>query len=124
MKRDMDLVRRILLDVESAPREVSLGDFDYEGKAENEVGYHIELLVHHGLIDASVKKDWGGDYILATVNGLTWDGYDYLDAIRDTKVWTKTKKVIKETVGSTTMAIIKETASAIARQTILSSLGM
>jgi hypothetical protein len=34
MKRDMDLVRRILLDVEAADREMGLGDFDYDGKTE------------------------------------------------------------------------------------------
>ena len=123
MKRDMDLVRRILLDVESAPREMNLGDFKYGGKTDNEVGYHIDLLVYHGLLDADVKKDWGGDYILATVSGLTWDGCDYLDAIRDNTGWAKTKKAIKDTVGNTTMAIIKEVASAVAKNAIFAALG-
>ena len=40
---------------------------------------------------------------------LTWAGHDYLDAVRDPKVWQKTKDAT-EKVGSWTFEIVKELA--------------
>ena len=62
----------------------------------------------------------GGGFVRA----LTWDGCDYLDAIRDDGVWAKTKKLVREAVGSTTMAVIKDAACMVATQAIRARLGI
>lgn len=62
--------------------------------------------------------------MLCSIEGLTWDGYDYLDAIRNEGIWEKTKKVIRDTVGSTTFALIKDVAVMIATQTIKARIGV
>ena len=124
MKRDMDLVRHILIATEKAGEPVDLSDLVKAPWDENAVAYHLELMEHHGLLDCNVRRDFGGDVVDATVCGLTWDGCDYLEAIRDRDVWAKTKKVLRETVGSTTMEVIKQTAVMVATSVIKAHLGI
>ena len=88
------------------------------------VGYHVELMEAYGLIDAAVQREWGGEVVSGSIKSLTWDGHDFLDAIRDEKVWNKTKQVVKETVGDTTLSTIKQVASMVALQLIKANLGI
>lgn len=107
MRRDMDLVRSILLQVEAATGPVESGELDYGGHSQQEVYYHIDLMANRGLIDADLRRDWSGRVISATVSALTWDGQDYLDAMRDDRVWSRAKAAIAKGVGSTTFGVIK-----------------
>lgn len=115
MKRDMDLVRNLLIITEEAERPI---DPRYDcglGKcSEDTIVYHVELLESQGLIDCNVSKAMGGVCTVCEIVALTWDGADYLDAIRDPGVWSNTKKVIKDTVKSTTMMAIKQIAVMVA----------
>lgn len=125
MKRDMELVRLILLEVEKADDAyVDIEDFVTDDYPLQLVGYHVELMEAHGLIDANLVKAMGGVVVRGNVKALTWDGHDYLDAIRDERVWSRTKKAVKEAVGDTTMSTIKQTASLVAMQLIKSNLGV
>ncbi len=38
---------------------------------------------------------------------LTWGGHDFLDAIRNDDVWSKTKSTVQEKVGSATFEVVK-----------------
>ena len=124
MKRDMDLVRHILIETEQANEPIGLSDLVKPQWNDNTVAYHIQFMEHHGLLDCKVRRDFGGDVLDATVDGLTWDGCDYLDAIRDADIWSKTKKVVREAVGSTTMEVIKQAAIMVATSAIKSHLGI
>ena len=50
MKHDMDLVRSILLQVESADGARESDELDFMGHTAEEVYYHIELMQQRGLI--------------------------------------------------------------------------
>lgn len=118
MKRNMDLVRSILLETEKADSSYDAGRLVCEAYSIDEIYYHVELMQAHGLIDAVIQKDWNGSVVLCRIEALTWDGCDYLDAIRDNGIWARTKKAVAETVGSTTMSAIKEIAVMIAVQAV------
>lgn len=118
MKRNMDLVRRILIETEEAESTYDAECFVCDAYSYDEICYHVELMQAHGLIDAVIQKEWGGSVVVCKIKALTWDGCDYLDAIRDSGVWTRTKKVIKDTVGSTTISAIKEIAVMVAVQAV------
>jgi len=56
MKRDMDLIRKILLSIEDHEEDTDLTEFnnlEKEGHSKSEIYYHIELLNEAGLIDAT-----------------------------------------------------------------------
>ena len=91
MKRDMDLVRLILLEIESSEYD-EIEDFKIDGYDVSLVKYNGELLLQAGLIN-NFYEDSIGELIAGQ---LTWEGCDYLDKIRDNSIWKKTKDAIKE----------------------------
>ena len=55
---------------------------------------------------------------------ITWDGQDYLDSIREPKVWERIKKTLAGTVGSTTLDVVRQTGSMVALAMVREGLGM
>lgn len=107
MRRDMDLVRSILMQAELADGPLDAGMIERGEHSEQELYYHIELMAEHGLVEASVQRAWNNEVIAAAVDALTWDGQDYLDAMRDDRLWAKSKRAIERSVGTTTFEVIK-----------------
>lgn len=125
MRRDLDLVRSILIYVEKAEDEVDAEDLVTDGWPFEIVAYHVRLMAHHGLVDLSDDtRDMNGETLSLVVSGLTWGGQDYLDAIRDPKVWAKVKKTVKEAVGSTTFEVVRQTGTMVAMSMVKAKLGI
>lgn len=77
MKRDLDLVRSILMYVKNADCEVDADDMATERWPIETVAYHVRLMAYHGLVDVSQDfRDMNGDTIELTVAGITWDGQE------------------------------------------------
>lgn len=91
MKRDMDLIRLILLEIEASEYEM-IENFQVKGHDITDVKYNGELLYQAGMI-TKFYEDSIGELVAGS---LTWDGCDFLDKIRDNSVWKKTKDAIKE----------------------------
>jgi hypothetical protein len=89
-----------------------------EGHTVAEIDYHLELLQERRLIE--VAK--GQPMIGIVFTRLSWDGHDYLDAVRDPKIWRKTKEATDK-VGSWTFEIVIELAKGFIRNE-LQKLGM
>lgn len=123
MQRDLDLVRLILMRVENASGPLTLRDFASDAYADAVVAYHLRLMENRGLIDASFTTEWSGMVVKATVSSLTWEGADYLDAIRDDGLWRKTKEALKRS-GAVTFGAVKEVAVAAAVASAKASLGI
>lgn len=90
MKRDMDLVRDIMLAVEASDKN-PLGwvELDHLGRPESEIGYHVVLMEEAGLIEARELNTMAR--YLSLPKRLTWRGHEFLDAIREPEVWRRTK---------------------------------
>lgn len=119
MKRDLDLVRAILITAENADGPIG-GDvlLSIEPDAKK-VAYHLELMQAHGLINVAVKYD-GLNHVpyMLELRSVTWEGYDYLDAIRSTRVWDKAKASMMGAIGEVSLSLAKETSLMVARQLI------
>lgn len=112
MKRDMDLIRKILLKIEE-----SNGMFFVQGDPDNEDYerhcYHIELLKEAGFLKANITKADGGIYYSCSVTRLTWEGHEFLDNIRDNKVWEEVKNKISKASESVSLSIISNIANTV-----------
>ncbi|MGZ7104658.1 MAG: DUF2513 domain-containing protein [Candidatus Angelobacter sp.] len=53
MKRDMDLVRLIMLEVEKNPDPMAWADINIPGYTDLDISYHIKLLDERGLVEAN-----------------------------------------------------------------------
>jgi hypothetical protein len=117
MKRDLDLIRGILLDVENWSNEepLRLGMLEYEGKTKQEIGYQLDLLQDAGYIDARIIKGHQGiTYDEAVILRMKMAGHEYLDSVRSLEVWKKTKTTLEKVGGGAALAVIKEIATKIA----------
>lgn len=93
MKRDMDLVRDILLKIEEAD-SANVRDFLSQDATEEE---YLKLTEHlHMLIDEVGFVSGIQAHTMAGKNWLnlrlTWDGHEYLDTIKDPEIWRLTKE--------------------------------
>ena len=124
MKRDMELVRSILKIVEDAPGDVALDNIVSAcGCTRREAAYHIEMMSDCGLIRATSLRT-NVDVPYAVVSGLTWDGCDYLDAIRSDTVWVRAREAIEKTVGDTSLSTVKQVCSSLALAMVKAQLGI
>jgi hypothetical protein len=98
MKRDMELLRKILFAIEEQYKpgsgflhRISIDGYDLETVAE-----HCDLLHQQGLI-TSYKPLRGNDTIVDfMVGNLSNAGYDYLELIRNDEIWNNTKAEVKK----------------------------
>ena len=92
MKRNMDLVRAILLKVEEHPLPTVEGYLEVDGYEEGPIHHHIDLLQQAGFVQAFCAKDANTEYgFLMEDVSLTWRGHEFLGTIRDPEIWQKTK---------------------------------
>ena len=96
MKRNMDLVREILLEIEKQYVSTAIYNLKIDGYDTEIVAYHCKILHEAGLI-SDYKAQYASNEIYSFgVGSLTWDGNDYLDKVRDNSIWRKTKDVITQ----------------------------
>lgn len=94
MKRDMDLVREILLEIEKLYVSTAIYNLKIDGYNTETIAYHCKILHEAGLI-SNYKAQYADNTIYSFgVGSLTWEGNDYLDKVRDNSIWRKTKDVI------------------------------
>lgn len=90
MKRDMDLIRELLLDIEkNHDGSGRLVPIETEGNSPAIIE-HLFLLNEAGLIEGQDASHLAGRNFL--VQRMTWSGHDFLDSIRDPEIWKKTKE--------------------------------
>ena len=80
MKRDMALVREILLKVEALPFHGRFHDVEIKGHSDEDINYHIMLLDEAGFIEAEDLTNTSG--VCWKPKRLTYHGHESLDAAR------------------------------------------
>lgn len=117
MKRDMELIRDILLVIESH------GDSDgfevrVEGRTPAEIVYHSRLLKDAEFILGDVVmrdiRNSATERFLA--RRLTWEGHEFLDNARSPEVWSKATKRVTSTVGTVSLAVLTAVLIEVAKE--------
>lgn len=107
MKRDLDLIRRILLDIEAQGDDSSqrpgFGNLGDNGHDPDAIQYHVQLMHDAGLIvaDELVPGQWWPERI-------TWAGHEFLDLARDRTLWARTKRDVEDTVGAAPFDVVRD----------------
>jgi hypothetical protein len=111
MKRDMDMIRELLLDAEA--HDVNLPPLD---TSDPTMAYHVSLLKDAGFMDAIINNGIYGTPSDAIILGLKWNGHDFLDAARNDTIWKKAKDEFMKPGISWTFSILLEWLKQEARQ--------
>lgn len=106
MKRDMDLVRRIVLATEAQPYGKPLRRL--EGVPQEEFIANVAWLIEAGLVEGQALAGTGSFAKLAFVSRLTWAGCEFADGLRDDTIWAKAKTSVLKPGASFTFDILKD----------------
>lgn len=114
MKRDLDLIRNILLRAEEQlPSENDLISSNFSDICPDRIKlfYHVDLLLDNHFIvgPRPLYSDNHPDEFIIT--RLTSSGCDYLDAVRSPTIWSETKKKLSAFGGSFALDIVKSIAT-------------
>ena len=113
MKRDMDIVRKLLLYLEGEVdyKPLRSSDIAIGGYSDAQIGYHLGILADGGLIDVIDTNSMDSKVFSCFVKGITWQGHEFLDSVRDDGVWSHTMEKLKP-LGSASLEIVKSVAIA------------
>ncbi len=107
MKRDMDLVRLLLIHFEGEEK-VDLSEY-----TEDQIYYHMALLISGGLAEGPIPlyskrlRKESDIPIAVNIDRLTWSGHEFLDQARNSGNWEKAKKYVVDKGQSLTIESIK-----------------
>lgn len=119
MKRDWELVRRILIAVEELEsRRQQVDHHSFPGSSEEDVSYHIYIMKEAGLVKAVCSSELGGRRN-CWANELTWEGHEFLDKIRSQTMWSQINKVAKEKGLTLSFEVIKAAATSVVGKLLL-----
>lgn len=99
MKRDMDLVRKILMVCVDHEHGLAPQHLTIEGYSQEEIGHHVYLMVQAGLVKGESFLLSGDQSPRATLLSVTWSGHEFLEASRDEDLWSKAKKAAGSSGG-------------------------
>jgi hypothetical protein len=123
MKRNWDTIREILKLLEDAPpEEQSQRLAGIPSERAFEIASHLELILESGLVAGQLPRTAapGAPDLLAL--RLTWQGHEFLDAIRSDLVWQRTKKSFANSGLAMTADRIRAVADGIAASVLKSPL--
>lgn len=120
MRRDMDLVRKIFVEVHSWG-QTDFRTIQIEGYDSAQVQWQIAQMIDAGLLDGLVKRSQRGDGAIDTaVRGINWEGSELADVILNDSLWAQLKEKLSDGIATTPFEVIKkvgiELSTALARK--------
>jgi DNA-binding transcriptional ArsR family regulator len=109
MKRDMDLIRKILQLVESCDSAYGLQEMpEIDGYDSTTISYQLRILRDANLIEAEPIDECGRGHSDYCGINLTWAGQDFLSASSDDSIWQKAKDTVLKPTASFTFSVLLE----------------
>ena len=106
MKRDLDAIRRILLDLEATESTSERWTLPLEGVPDELAAHNAMLLLDAALVEGNVTPRPGGRPPLVMLSRLTWAGHDFLDAAREPARWERVRELAAK-AGGVTFDVLK-----------------
>ncbi len=104
MKRDLDLARQLLLDIENRGTDCSVSVLRTESnhQSEEQVRYHLRLLIDAGLLKEIDRTSAGIPCVR-----LTHDGHELLELARSENRWREAKYACQDRLGGLSLSVIR-----------------
>jgi len=115
MKRDMDLIVKLLtfFEEKAGPEHVEVPPIEGYDKAT--IKYHLILLHDAGLLRCEPVRSSTSERVIYVIPfDLTWQGHEFVGKIKDEKVWARIKSIVSSKGAALTFDVISELAKRIA----------
>lgn len=111
MKRNINLIKDILLKVEEDPNIQCAFDLgsnpiltDYTAL---EITYHIQLIIESGYLKGKLIIPEDSEEAIIAFVELTWEGHEFLQVLKDKEVLSKVLSLTKEGFTSLSFDLVK-----------------
>lgn len=104
MQRDIDLLRKLLLEIEHRGTNVPIDALSYDARRDGDerVRYHVRLLV-----DAGFLKEAGQNSVGVPCVRLTYEGLEFIELARSDVRWSAAKAAVKTATGGVPLTTLK-----------------
>jgi len=104
MKRDLDLARQLLLDIENRGVDCSVSVLRSgpEHDTDERIRYHLRLLIDAGLLKEIDRTSTGIPCVR-----LTHDGHELIELARSESLWREAKWVCQDRIGGLSISAIR-----------------
>jgi Hypothetical protein (DUF2513) len=117
MKRDMELIRELLMAIESedSPDILQASLKLKVNSALEDTIYNLKLMIDAGLLVAEPIESQAGTSDIF-IERLTWEGHEFLDSARNESIWKETMGLVQKKGGSVTIGILTQLLTSVAKQ--------
>ncbi|MDL5039398.1 DUF2513 domain-containing protein [Comamonas sp. Y6] len=117
MKRDLDLVRKILMYFEEKEDDKMERDIELEGYESSLISYHLLIMDEAGLLrcERSYSKATPDRVIKVYPFSLTWKGHEFLSTAKNDGLWSKAKTISMKQAGILSFELLKELLISLAK---------
>jgi hypothetical protein len=117
MKRDMELIRALLLAIEALDSQIAFKatlKLKVDSTRKDMID-HLKLMIKAGFLDAkSIETQAGTSDIV--IKGITNEGHNFLEDARNESIWKETMGLVQEKGGSVAIAVLTQLLSSVAKQ--------
>ena len=114
MKRDLDLVRQLMLQIEALPAAPPV-QYRMSEIEDPVLLAHLEMLIEAGLVNGKIARSHGTRGDVISVSGLTWQGHEWVEMVRSHSLWNEVKSAVLDSGGVLSFELTKAVASKILR---------
>lgn len=126
MKRDVEIIRKVLKAIQMKPDSKPTG-IEIADANQAVINWHIEMLIEAGYVKGQARRFINNpEYVNVWVNDLTWSGHQLVDALlSDETVWSSVKKKIgMEKLYSMPISTIQAVMTAALSSAAISAIGL
>ena len=113
MIRDIDLIRRLMLiiDGKQGSQGLKADDLEVDGYSLEDIAYHLYMMAESKMLvsEPFQSAQHPEHRFNIVVYELSWHGHEYLDLIRDLKLWTDIRERMAN-VGANSFELVIELA--------------
>jgi hypothetical protein len=119
MRRDLDLIRKLLIFFEEKRDARHVEVPPIEGFSELEIKYHLVLMYEAGLLQREAIKSSTSDRVIYVIPfELTWEGHEFLVKVRNDGVWRRVKDAVASKGGSLAFSVVNHLATRFALELV------
>lgn len=119
MKRDLELVKKILTHFEEKTDWKHEENIQIDGYEPDLISYHIHIMYEGGLLNGEPIQSAQGRIYNVLPFRLTWEGHEFLDSIKGGR-WDTIWKKVKDKGGNFTFEVVKKLATKLAEDQLIS----
>ena len=122
MKRNFDLIRKLLIYLEEKPDDkiVNAKDLEIDDYDEKDVMYNFILMDQAGLIRC--ERQYSSSTPDRVINvfpfSLTWDGHEFLELSRNETTWNNAKSIVLSKSGVLSLDVLKALLISMAKSSV------